>query len=226
MVNNIRTGLVGLLGAVALAFGMSGSVKADEGELRLYNSLDSGFPKVIVGNYDGANDLSWMSPPSGNPGIYSIQGSQKLNENWEASNNTEPFKIALVYIGGVSSPLENYLELEFPWAPDYTFGTQPLSLRELDSSGNPISGKAWDIRDVIANHSGKIDLNNLAAGSYDGNSPYATYQVDFQPVNGVPEPSTLALGLAGAGLGLAGYLGKRRNRGKELRAENRRATRV
>ena len=218
-------GLLGLLGAGALALGMSGDAKG-EGLLNMENVINSSYPRFTAVHVndpsatDGKDSLDnlWMQPPSGTPGIYSVV-PEKLAEDYRFPSSDTPFSIFLVYTGILPSPTENHLEFSFPYAPNYTFEHKTNLTLET-----PL-GSRYNVRAIIdgtlggeLNPSpGVFNLPDLAAGSYNTGTPYASYQVDFQPVN-IPEPSSISLlamaGIAGAGVGAYNYL-RSRGRRKE-----------
>jgi hypothetical protein len=62
------------------------------------------------------------------------------------------------------------------------FEGKPLSLYQTNSSGIPIPGKTWDVREIIANHSGRIEDLQVSPGVYSFGDPYAFIKLTFEPI--------------------------------------------
>lgn len=229
-IKNVAKGLAGLLGSAALALGMSGDARGDT--LKVYNQSNSASEGISrlqhrdgaleiadPGNsdpYDTSKEFELNNLPSGSLENYFYKNGFRLGIDARPFDSSTPFVLKLVYNGTIpsGSPLENHLAFEYGSQGSSSFGTSPLTLQ------TPI-GSRYDIRSIIdgtlggeLNPSlGIFNLPDLAAGSYDTGTPYASYQVDFQPVN-IPEPSSFVLAATGAlavgGFGIYNLLRRRK----------------
>jgi hypothetical protein len=216
-------GLTGLLGAGAVALGMSGSADGGTlGYLKIENNLNSNSRSVEMirddeyfpgasdnhDSYDGeANAM-----PSGYPNIYSDITTHNLWSDVRAENTTSVYDIKLGFEGSLSEKKENWLDFSFPYDNDgdLEFNGMPIYLQKKE--GGVLTGPIYDVRDIVDNHSGRLDLPDVPAGSYGQWEPYSEYVLDIG-ANLIPEPSTLSLlGIAGAAGAAATGLRRRRRR--------------
>jgi hypothetical protein len=226
----ISTRYVGFLAVVALALGMGGEARGEQvdgylkaqnyvgGYSSIANILDYDYPGISDA-YNIGYDSLFISPQSGRPGIYSNISAyeadtlkQKVKSDYRLPTTLhDTFDIELMFNGSISSVTTNYLFFSFPTTD--IFGSEPISLQKTDASGNPL-GSSYDVRAIIAGtlggslnpSAGRFNLPDLAAGSYNVNTPYAHYAITID--NSVPEPSSLTLLIVGA-LAL-GWWGRRR----------------
>jgi hypothetical protein len=186
--------------ATAVAFGAARA--ADAGWLDIRNRVDGAGGDCSAVHYDDPGisdgkdtwDTSWLAPPSGSSAIYSDIDTDLLSEDYRLPTSDSPFMLELVYNGALSSPAANQLELSMPYDGWKFEHKSYLTLRQVDESGG-LLGPVWDVRDVIANDAGQIDLDPLQ-GSYSTGDPYMYLRLDFEPAaegSAVPEPSGLAL---------------------------------
>lgn len=216
-------GLVRLLGVGAIAFGMSGEARGETlGTLKIYNCSgiqepetrfqhrnDSGILEAPTDPYDDSSSKEFQlnNLPNNSFEIYILNNDSRMYRDARPENINSPFDIKLVYKGTISegTSLDNWFRFELGTT---SFGSKPLTLQ------TPL-GSRYDIRDIISNHSGIFNLPDLAAGSYNTGTPYASYQVDFQPIN-IPEPSSLALaGTSALAVGAWGVYDLMRRRKEE-----------
>ena len=228
----IAQGLKGLLGVGAVAIGLGEMADAGTmGYLEIENNLNSNTKNVMIMRNDDfftgardshdSNDGEANSNPTGYPNLYSDITTHKLWDDVRAEDSTAAYNIMLSFNGGLGSDSPNWLEFNFPYDSygDYEFNDMQISLQKKESG--VLTGSIYDIRDIIDNHSGRLDLDPVSVGTYDQWKPYAEYEVKIEPMVIVPEPSTLAglaVGLLGAG---AGMRRRRRNRRQERQAGNR-----
>lgn len=178
--------------AGSLLLGSAFSSQAD-GTLYITNSVVPTLnPRVELRHNAAATDL-WDGSPAdeyqtlpatlGYPDIY----SKGLNPNFpflavDTRNNASrtPFTLhSVLNHPQITKPITNYLKLGF--GPLGNFPENPdLTLREI-TNGVP-TGKAWDVRQVIASSNGVVQVGVIAPGSYDGIAPYQSFRLDFEPL--------------------------------------------
>jgi hypothetical protein len=202
MVNNIRRGLVGLLGIGVVAFGMGGR-GADAGTINIYDrtSASIGISDLTLQNtdgasegYDTANDSTFASSPYSNAlEIYTIVEGHKLSTDARPID-TLGWDFNLGIKGGPVT-CNNFLKLEVADSADlnnpiYVYDTlHPETKYFIPADG---SMTTINLPDLVSQPAGE----------------YAHWRLDV-----TPEPSSLAL--LGAGAAAAGaYAGLRRGRQK------------
>ncbi|MBR9703924.1 PEP-CTERM sorting domain-containing protein [Candidatus Pacearchaeota archaeon] len=195
--------LAAIVGAGIFAL-LPNKLEAD-GNLKIENYVRGNNTYVQIVNKNSAGvidrfdskDIDLFEPRTGESGIYSDIGfidplAPRLTRDWRTNESTTPFNIELIYNGNISEPTENYLEFWFPNFPNLVFDhMENMSLRQTDISGNVISGREWDVFDVISNNSGRIDLDDLPVGGYSPAVPYAHFVLDFEPIDVTPLVHTL-----------------------------------
>lgn len=188
---------------------MNNTPNTSVGVTNLYCENKSGATE----GYDGLYDSTFLSSPDSNIlEIYTkLDGSSGKLSTDARPINTSGWDIYLRVKGSVTN-LPNSIKFK----PTYM---EDLTEKILTAYDYAHPETVYTINNTL-NAITTIPLPNLTAS----NKEYARWRLD---VNEIPEPSALGLlGAGAAGLGIAGYLGKRRNRGKELRAGNRRANRI
>jgi hypothetical protein len=125
-------------------------------------------------------DTAVSSFQANSSGLYTEVEATKLMEDARPSSSTSAYQMKLYFNGTLTGSETNQLQLSFP-DPLHTFQDKAyLTLRETDASGTT-TYNAWDVHNVIANWGGTIGLGDLPAGTYDENTPYGHFQLDFDP---------------------------------------------
>lgn len=220
--------LLGLLAVAVLAVGMSGEAKGEQvnGGLRIDDYVGSYSSTVRIRNldasgisdgFDAGYDHNFLNPPSGTPGMYSnIQpydsSVQQVSIDYRLPTTShDTFDIEMMFGGSNSSTQTNYLLFTFPTTD--IFGSEPITLQQTDSSGNPL-GSSYDVREIIDGtlggslnpSAGRFNLPDLPVGA---SGVYAHYSITVD--NSVPEPSTLTLlGIAAAVMAFGWWRRRRR----------------
>ena len=127
---------------------------------------------------DGLPDDPWLSVPAGS----NISLEDSFLNLWAGQSEMpgySPFNTNLTYEGNIpTSPITtNWLEIKFPYAEPWQFGTLPITLQEDNGQRN-------DVRRAIENGEGGVSvgiipLEDIPAGDYTSSTPYATPKVHF-----------------------------------------------
>ncbi|MBT4135338.1 PEP-CTERM sorting domain-containing protein [archaeon] len=185
-----KLSLVGLIGAGLTSLVLSGNAKG-EGMLQMENNLHSYNPDLKLIHYDNSaiddnfND-SWdsrlQSFSEGFPGIYSDIGSDKLSMDYRLPSSDTPFDIELVYNGEIIVSTPNWLQVDMPYGDGWEFEHKDfITLTHLDAPNGTIL-EQHNVRDVIAEQGGRIDLPDLSPGVYDTGTPYAYFTLGFDEI--------------------------------------------
>lgn len=225
-------GLAGLLGVGAVSLSLAGGTEGDTmGYLKVENNLNSHTRHVIIykddTNFPGATDgydngedndydIPASSNPSGYPNCYSDISTHNLWDDFRAENSTSLYEIDLSFNGELTENKENWLEFSYPGGENYCFGDAPIYLQKKE--GENLTGPIYDVRDIIDNYNGKLDLEDVQAGNYDQWNPYSSFVLDIGG-NHIPEPNSLSL-LAMAGIAGVGVAGLGRGKRKGILEEN------
>lgn len=217
-IKNAANGLVGLLGAGAMALGMSGEAKADHiqtivespnaygSNLHIYHKAESVEGKDGEDGWD--HEWAYPSPPTPFIRITTSPYGTPLDGDGRGLDSTTNFIASLDGIGGPFSAANTKIKFEFTEGPDviqdYNYS--------LISGGFTESGSLLDRINNYSEYTGSFTYNSSVGAT-----------LTLTPT---PSPSTGVLAGMGALTG-AGYVGARmfadRNRKKALRAGNRKA---
>ena len=112
-----------------------------------------------------------------------VDGTAAWSEYKPADTN-HPFRIKVVYNGTVieGSEPNTWLEISFPFAPDYIFGDRSMILQQVDSNGvDKPNGYRGDARAEIDYGGGlaSIPFGKLPAGTYAPDTPFLHLRLDF-----------------------------------------------
>lgn len=140
--------------------------------LMIDNNLDGSIPRLRVQHkvgasegYNSSEDATYVTPPSGNAGIYSDIITNKLSKDARPIDSNTPFDIKLVFNGTPSDPT-NFIH--FGFGTEY-FGTKPI----IFESDRVPYGPVVDVRKAINQNSGNLPLFD-APGSHTLSTPYGT----------------------------------------------------
>lgn len=118
----------------------------------------------------------WM--PSDVSGIHSIVENKGLYWDVRPNQSTTPYDISLVIHNSfLSEEKSNYLEVEFrqfEGEPYADFGGKPILFQQTSSTNPSAFYPVYDLRKAMAQNSGVVPLENVAAGSYNKNNPYGS----------------------------------------------------
>ena len=215
--NLLMAGLLGVGAALGLVGKADAGVLDNWGYLNIENDLNSQARSVsvirdieyipgVTDGYDSNIDHTAFDQPNLYPNCYSDIPGYHLWDDIRVNDSTALYDIKLGFEGVLSSPTSNWLK--FRLSNGGTFGNLPIYLQKKDSQGN-LTGPIYDVKDIINNHSGTLNLDNVPDKTYSQWTPYASYALDIGG-NTIPEPATLALlGLGAASL-IAG--GRKRKR--------------
>jgi hypothetical protein len=136
---------------------------------------DVNFP--ATDGYDSGLDVENPQPPSGHPDIRSFVSGYYLSSDFRAEDSNKPYDIRLLFIGGLPSTQENWLEFDMPYDGvepygEYHFGNTPITF----SSGNLLSGYRIDVRRAINLNSGIVRMDFVPAST---SGEYASGQLDI-----------------------------------------------
>ena len=172
----LELGLIGLLG-VSVASALTGRTYASLGQLEIKNTTNSSAETLgIIHGLPGAEegldftDSFWLASPAEGPNIYGEVEDTRLCGDSRPETNTFVEPISLAYTGTVTSPIDNWLEVSFPYA-GYEFGDKPLVLNN--------GSRRFDVRRAIEQNGGVIPLEPIAPGTYTADNPYATLVLRF-----------------------------------------------
>jgi hypothetical protein len=134
-----------------------------------FDSIDALFPGIIENRSGIYSDLSKIG-----------QGNYGLKKEYRLNSSTSTYFIELGFNGAIEWNTGNHLQLAMP-ITGWTFGVQPITIQQSDSNGDRY-GRLYNVRDIVANQSGRLTLPDIAAGGYSGDVPYKMLLLDFQPI--------------------------------------------
>lgn len=125
-------------------------------------------------------DLALLTS-GGNKPVSTIFGGATLSKDVRNNSSQTPFTINLHYSGTLSQLTTNYLTLAFPNAKRFQHKAD-LTLRGISFQGLPITNK-WSIfAEMGANTNFTVIAGVMSAGQYSASTNYATFQIDFDPL--------------------------------------------
>jgi hypothetical protein len=195
IVNGFRNVGYATVASVALV-GMSGEAKA-EGMLQLNSNLNSAssvdslyLSRVIGASQDfvPGEDSPANSIPPGYHNLTAYLNGIDLREDRRPDNSDQSYTIRFLANESIGSNTPFSLVFSYPYS-GYTFDSDPINFYLTDQSGNRTS-PFYNVRDIIANNNGILNLGNVGPFNYNTPTEFARGKLDFNPV---PEKSTLAL---------------------------------
>lgn len=192
----IGTALVGLAGeanAVDVLKITNTSTSASKGILRLQHR--NGALENPYDDFDTSKDFELSNLPPNAFEIYTLVEGSRLGLDARPQDSLTPYNINCVYKGDINqgNSVDNFLTFEFI-AGGGTFGDLPLRFQETDSSGVRF-GSVYDIRSIIDNQSGILNIGPRGPGSYNIDNPYKHFIFDFEPIIVEPQPKSLKVDL-------------------------------
>lgn len=181
----VNKGLIGLIGASVLASAVNSNA---DGVLYVTNNVGSQFSSPLrliqtsnssaTDGYDASLDSTY-NPSINGPGIFSQIIGHQLGKDWRNNESTNSYTFYLAFDGNTSS-VTNYLTMGFVGTNQFQHKNN-LVIRELDSDLLPTSN-AWDVKNIITNSNGKIELSNIDSNAYNSSVGYRAFRLDFDPL--------------------------------------------
>jgi len=209
-VYSVKTITRRVLTSLVLPFIMSNNLEASSGKIYVANQIDVPYTncRCLIFHYPGALEgfeglggFDYTYDPMFNPSgiaskIVSIVEGKELNTDSRPENSTTTISLPLSLVSQSGDPItissDNRCYVELTSID----GTGPFANEDVFIA---INGETFDVRELIANHSGTIPLPRLE-GTYGYSVPYATATVSFVPKaepKHIPNVETLYLSQIG-----------------------------